>query len=121
ETLAAIGEQPLLLVRVEHHGELDGELTSAYHNRFTCIPKSQPFRPARRTPKPRVHGVQTGIVVGRQNDEVYTDPLGRIRVAFHRDRSEGSGEHASCWIRVAQMWAGNGYGTMIVPRVGMEV
>ena len=28
---------------------------------------------------------------------------------------------ASCWVRVAQLWAGNGYGTMFMPRIGMEV
>gem|GEM_PF-730074 len=117
--------EPLLLVAVEHHGARDAELR--YHNRFTCIRKSTPFRPARRTPRPRVHGVQTGVVVGRVGDEVYTDSLGRVRVRFHRDRDQDGdrysdhGEHASCWIPVAQMWAGNGYGTMIIPRVGMEV
>lgn len=116
---AAGGEQPLLIVRVEHHGTGDGEL--AYHNHFECMPRSQPFRPARRTPKPRVYGVQTGVVVGRTGDEIHTDTLGRVRVEFHRDRSVVDGELASCWIPVAQMWAGNGYGTMIIPRVGMEV
>jgi len=30
-------------------------------------------------------------------------------------------DKATCWIRVAQMWAGNGYGTMFIPRIGMEV
>ncbi|MFO7561323.1 MAG: type VI secretion system tip protein TssI/VgrG [Enhygromyxa sp.] len=128
EPLAAIAEQQFLIVKVEHHGHSEGGLGSselAYHNRFACLPKSQPFRPARQIPKPRVYGVQTGVVVGRSGDEVYTDPLGRIRVEFHRDRErdgpETKGEHASCWIRVAQMWAGKGYGAMLIPRVGMEV
>lgn len=116
------GEQQLI-VRVQHYGEVDPSVarSGAYHNEFETIPKRQPFRPAPRTPRPRVYGVQTGVVVGRKADEVYTDPLGRVRVKFHRDRSDSDDEHSSCWIRVAQMWAGNGYGAMIIPRVGMEV
>jgi type VI secretion system VgrG family protein len=118
------GEQQFLIVRVEHHAKADGELSAAhdaYSNRFECVPRSRLFRPAQRTPRPRVYGVQTGVVVGRTADEVYTDPLGRVRVEFHGDRSEPNGEHSSCWIRVAQAWAGNGYGALFIPRVGMEV
>ena len=29
--------------------------------------------------------------------------------------------HSSCWLRVAQMWAGSGWGSMFIPRIGMEV
>ncbi|MDB5950255.1 MAG: type secretion system tip protein VgrG, partial [Massilia sp.] len=30
-------------------------------------------------------------------------------------------ENSSCWVRVAQGWAGKGWGAMSVPRIGMEV
>jgi type VI secretion system secreted protein VgrG len=30
-------------------------------------------------------------------------------------------DRSSCWIRVMQTWAGNGWGTWILPRIGMEV
>ena len=124
EPQETIGAEPLLIVRVDHRASATGELSAthdAYSNRFECVPRSRPFRPASRTPRPKVYGVQTGVVVGRTADEVYTDPLGRVRVEFHRERAEVDGEHASCWIPVAQIWAGNGYGAMVIPRVGMEV
>jgi type VI secretion system secreted protein VgrG len=115
-------EREFLLVKVKHEGHA-GEGTSdlAYTNSFECIPRTRPFRPSADTAKPRVHGLQTGVVVGRAGEEVHTDALGRVRVKFHGDRHGNADEHASCWIRVAQMWAGAGYGAMVLPRVGMEV
>jgi type VI secretion system VgrG family protein len=117
-------EREFLLIAVEHEA-LAGEGSStsdlSYGNRFECVPRTRPFRPDARTPKPRVHGLQTGVVVGRAGDEVHTDGLGRVRVKFHGDRHGSADEHASGWIRVAQMWAGPGYGAMVLPRVGMEV
>ncbi|PRQ06205.1 Phage-related baseplate assembly protein [Enhygromyxa salina] len=116
-------ESELLLIGVVHQAKReDGQPASyTYANRFECVPRATPFRPALRTLKPRVHGVQTGVVVGPGDDEVHTDALGRVRVRFHADRRAGSDEQSSCWIRVAQVWAGPGYGAMVIPRVGMEV
>jgi type VI secretion system secreted protein VgrG len=60
--------------------------------------------------------------VGPAGEEIHTDAHGRIKVHFPWDR-EGT-EHApdtSCWLRVAQAWAGPGWGTLFLPRVGMEV
>jgi type VI secretion system secreted protein VgrG len=42
-------------------------------------------------------------------------------VQFHWDREGEWMPNSSCWVRVAQTWAGVGFGTMFVPRVGMEV
>ncbi len=120
----ALAQREFLLVRVTHEAEEMGDSeppSHTYLNRFECIPFDRPFRPALRTPRPRVHGVQTGVVVGRTPNEVYTDQFGRVRVKFHRDRHGADDEHASCWIRVAQIWAGAGYGATVIPRVGMEV
>lgn len=113
-----------LLTRVTHIGRVSEGSDStdyAYENQFECMATSQIYRPPRRTAKPRVHGVQTGIVVGNVPDEIHTDSLGRVQVAFHMQRHNSGDEHASCWIRVAQIWAGPGYGAMVIPRVGMEV
>jgi type VI secretion system VgrG family protein len=122
---ASLDHHQFLLTRVIHEGAMGGGGSGgperSYGNRFECIPVTHEFRPALRTPKPRVHGIQTGVVVGRAQDEIYTDQFGRIRVKFHRDRHSGNDEQASCWIRVAQIWAGPGYGSVVIPRVGMEV
>jgi type VI secretion system secreted protein VgrG len=81
----------------------------------------QPYRPSRVTPKPLVHGLQTALVVGTHGTEIYTDEFGRVKVQFHWDREGKQDENSSCWIRVAQTWAGRGWGAMQLPRVGQEV
>ncbi len=114
------GTRAILLTRVVHHIERDAKHGYSYHNEFECIPLAQAFRPKRRPDKPRVQGVQTAIVVGKQPDEVHTDRFGRVQVVFPL-LAGSEAEQPSCWIRVAQVWAGHGYGTMVIPRVGMEV
>ncbi len=99
-------------------GASGGEL---YTCSFTAIPSKQPFRPARITPKPVVQGPQTAIVVGPSGSEIYTDKYSRVKVHFHWDRYGKYDEKASCWIRVAQLWAGAKWGAIHIPRIGQEV
>lgn len=101
----------------------DQNVANAYQNSFTCLfhGSNPPFRPARKTPKPLVRGSQTAFVVGPEGEEIFTDQYGRIKVQFHWDRDASDGKNSSCWIRVAQSWAGKNWGTMFIPRVGMEV
>src|SRR5262249_47386215 len=89
-----------------------------YENWFGCVPLALPFRPARTTPRPRVDGVQTAVVVGPADSEIYTDKYGRVKVQFHWDRQGKSDADSSCWIRVAQPWAGKRWGTTFFPRIG---
>jgi type VI secretion system secreted protein VgrG len=93
----------------------------AYTNRFVGMPFDVPYRPARRTPRPVVDGMQTAIVVGPSGEEIYTDQHGRVKVQFHWDREGKKDENSSCWIRVSQLWAGAGWGGMYIPRIGQEV
>ena len=92
-----------------------------YSCRFTAIDVSKPFRPARITAKPVIQGPQTAIVVGNESDEIWTDEHGRVKVRFHWDRYGEDDENSSCWIRVAQMWAGKKWGAQFIPRIGQEV
>jgi len=92
-----------------------------FHCRFTAIDAQQQYRASRATPKPIVQGLQTAIVVGASGEEIHTDEYGRIKVHFHWDRYGKADDSASCWIRVAQMWAGKKWGSMYIPRVGQEV
>jgi type VI secretion system secreted protein VgrG len=91
-----------------------------YSNTFTCIPVALPFRPQRTTPKPVV-GSQTAVVVGPPGEEIFTDKYGRVKVQFHWDRQGKHDADSSCWIRVATIWAGKGWGIVNIPRVGHEV
>jgi type VI secretion system secreted protein VgrG len=97
---------------------------NAYSNRFECIgygAGQTPFRPERKTPKPVMRGAQTATVVGPAGEEIFTDKYGRVKVQFHWDRDGKYDAASSCWIRVAQSWAGRKWGSMFIPRIGMEV
>ncbi len=92
-----------------------------YSNAFEAIPLAVPFRPACVTAKPTISGAQTATVVGKQGEEIWTDPHGRILVHFHWDLRGQRNENDSCWIRVAQAAAGKQWGVLFLPRVGQEV
>lgn len=88
---------------------------------FTAIDKSQQFRPKRLTAKPLVQGPQTAFVVGKSGEEIDTDKFGRVKLLFHWDRYSKADENSSCWVRVAQTWAGKKWGSIHIPRIGQEV
>lgn len=92
-----------------------------YRNTFTAIRRKIPYRPVRAHQAPRMPGPQTATVVGPKGQEIHTDQYGRIKVQFHWDRYGRRDESASCWIRVSQPWAGKGWGTVSIPRIGQEV
>jgi type VI secretion system secreted protein VgrG len=71
--------------------------------------------------RPVVQGPQTAMVVGKAGEEIWTDKYGRVKVQFHWDRVGKHDENSSCWVRVAQGWAGKAWGALTVPRIGMEV
>ena len=93
----------------------------SFHCSFTAIDSKIQYRAPRITPKPIVQGLQTAFVVGPSGEDIHTDEYGRIKVHFHWDRYGISHDTDSCWIRVAQMWAGKGWGSIHIPRVGQEV
>src|SRR5262249_5899564 len=85
------GDGQYLLTHVEHHASQEGVFTSAprdgapahepvYQNRFRCSPQDVDFRPPRTTPRPRIDGTQTAVVVGPVAGEPYVDRFGRIKV-----------------------------------------
>lgn len=79
------------------------------------------FRSERRTPRPVMSGPHTATVVGASGNETEVDKHGRIKLQFHWDRSGANDQNSSCWVRVAQPWAGKGMGLWTLPRVGHEV
>jgi type VI secretion system secreted protein VgrG len=100
---------------------IDGGPRGDWTAHGTAVRATEPYRPALRTLKARVHGVQSGVVVGPPGEEIHTDEHGRVRVRFPWDRLDGHDEQSSCWLRVSQVWAGAGHGMMALPRVGQEV
>lgn len=94
--------------------------TDVYHNSFACVPAEVVYRPMVPA-RPVVQVAQTAEVEATGSEEIHTDRYGRVKVRFHWDASATkSGEH-SCWLRVAQMWGGVGFGSQFLPRAGSEV
>ena len=110
-----------LITRVVHVNESLEDGADPYHNRFECIPIGVTHRPTRRTKKPRIASIQTAVVTGPSGEEIHVDAHGRVKVRFHWDRENPADDTSSCWIRCQQAWAGQGWGSWWVPRVGMEV
>ena len=105
---------------------------------FTAVRRGISIVPAydSRSDVPNVP-MQSAIVVGPADEEVYCDQLGRVKIRFRSMRSSDH-EHAqgagaadndadSAWVRVASYWAGdergssNQCGSLHLPRVGSEV
>lgn len=87
----------------------------SFSGSYTLMPDTAPMAAPRRIPAPVVEGPQTAVVVG--DGEIDCDEFGRILVRFHWDLEDAR----SMRCRVAQNWAGNGLGGVVIPRVGMEV
>ncbi len=111
-----------------------GEAGVTYLNKFYCLESDSIYRPARTLRKPVVQGIQTATVSGPRkpdgdwNQEIWTDRYGRVRLLFHWDREHQAGaaglqaqKETSCWVRVAQVWAGAKFGAYFIPRCGDEV
>jgi type VI secretion system secreted protein VgrG len=115
------------ILGVDHSASLGGAYVTGgnaateYHNHFNCVPLDTRFRPARSTPKPVVHGVQTAVVTGPAGQEIHVDKYGRVKVQFHWDRYGKKDDKSSCWVRVSQAWTGKGWGHIANPHISEEV
>ncbi len=117
---------------IEDSTWISSEGSVSYANRFEALKATVPWRQALATPRPRMDGIHSALVMGPQSDvkvaikmqdgeEIHTDDLARVKVRFYWDwRAEATGG-ASIWARVIQPWAGNGWGAQFLPRVGTEV
>ncbi len=104
--------------RIQQEVDEGGQL---YECEFVAFPNTVPFRPPRVTPKPLIWSTQTAIVTTKSGEEIWCNEYGSIKVHFHWDQRGTKDEKSSCWIRVAQLWAGNKWGGVFTPRIGMEV
>lgn len=121
--------QKYLATRVVHTGrqrpgyraEDDRSTGAHYRNSFEAKPANVVYRSPQTFPKPRVQGVVTGEVVAPSGDEAYLDKYGRVCVQFWWDRTRKPNTTDNTLLRVAQQWAGKGWGTYFWPRLGDEV
>ncbi|NIC35594.1 type VI secretion system tip protein VgrG [Halomonas desiderata] len=115
------GSQPQAL---EEDGVTQGDAAgmgmTKFDNELILTPADRAWRPTPNA-KPRVDGPQIAFVVGPEGEEIHCDEHGRVKVQFPWDRYAEPNETASAWVRVSQGWAGGGYGSMAIPRIGHEV
>ncbi|WP_252272410.1 type VI secretion system tip protein TssI/VgrG [Pseudomonas subflava] len=97
------------------------DFKQGYRNRFSATPWDVLYRPALRHAKPKVLGSQSAVVTGPKGEEIHCDQYGRVKVQFHWDREGQADDTTSCWLRVSSSWAGDRYGGIAIPRIGMEV
>lgn len=123
-----------LLLSVQHYGKQPQALeesapghlssedgfTQGYRNTFSAIPWDIVYRPPLQ-PRKAVLVSQTARVTGPAGEEIFCDEHGRVKVEFHWDRAALKSNKSSCWLRVASGWAGERFGSVTIPRVGMEV
>lgn len=101
--------------------ELHAADFQGYRNTFTATPWDAVYRPPIKHIKPTISGSQNAKVTGPAGEEIHCDEYGRVKVSFYWDRTDPQTDNSSCWLRVLTHWAGDGYGAVNIPRVGMEV
>lgn len=100
--------------------EYDGSSTSPeFITHFDAVPATVAWKPSAASP-PRAYE-DTVIVTGPKGEEIYCDENGRVKVQFFWDLEAQADEKTSCYIRPTQVWAGDAYGQMMIPRVGQEM
>jgi type VI secretion system secreted protein VgrG len=127
--LGSSGRLELLLVEVRHQAVLptpwEETIASDYSNEFVAIPADCPFRPERKTPRPKIPGLVTGIIqptVSPDPNALATlDEHGRYRVQFHFDLEAPDRPATSSWLRMAQPFEGGSHGMHFPLRPGTEV
>jgi type VI secretion system secreted protein VgrG len=127
--------QKYLVTRVHHRGGQssagvsglpEDENRPAYRNTFVSIPADVPYRPERRTPKPKIQGVVNAKIDSAGSGEyAEIDELGRYKVALPFDQgvdfttlASGGG---SRWVRKAEPYSGSDYGMHFPLHRGAEV
>lgn len=115
------------VVTATHHGvqprvqmEQSQAQGTTLTNQVTFIPGRNDWRPPYHY-KPLADGDEVATVVGPKGEEIYVNEDGAVRVHFHWNRYDAADDNASCWVRVAQGWNGNGFGFLATPRIGQEV
>ncbi|MCY9873348.1 type VI secretion system Vgr family protein [Vibrio barjaei] len=114
---AQLGEYLVVSQTVQYDGQSSGQ--SNCQTQLTVVPNSTPYLPVV-IDKPTIQGVHNAVVAGKTSGDISQDDQGRVKIQFLWD-NETSGDDTSCYVRVAQLMAGKGYGTQFIPRVGQEV
>ena len=120
-----------IITRVKHSGDqhgLFGLLTylkknaPSYENIFNAIPSDIEYRPARKTPIPRISGLMSAKIESGSGDEyAFIDDHGRYKAKMLFDISDKSNGEATLPIRLLQNYTGSGYGIHFPNHKGTEL
>jgi type VI secretion system secreted protein VgrG len=118
--------QKYLITEIEHilgpvPGKEDADAFD-YELKFRAVPFKVAFRPARQTPWPSVAGVVHAHIDSDSSGKFATlDAKSRYKVRFPFDGAGKKGDASSTWVRMAQSYAGTGYGSHYPLHKGTEV
>jgi len=108
-------EARILIVGV-HHDASDGNAQATfYRNAFIAVDADIGYVPTRNPVRPQIIGTHSAKVV-EVKDPAIDGALGEVRVKFPWEQTQ-----ASCWARVAQLYAGDRWGSYFMPEPGQEV
>jgi type VI secretion system secreted protein VgrG len=127
-----------LLTSVAHHGRQERHLSRvlglhlasnghedsepSYFNEFWAIPEDVSYVPARKTPRPDIHGALNAFIDAEGSGEyAEMDEHGRYKVVLPFDVSGRKDGKASAWIRMLQPYGGEGHGLHLPLHKGCEV
>ncbi len=126
--------QRYLIIELSHKGVQSTYLTGAggestddsqgpsYFNNFSCIPADTQFRPERLAEKPKLKGALNATIDASGDGEyAEIDDEGRYKVKLPFDQSDSTDGKASRWVRMAQPYAGDGFGMHFPQHKGTEV
>ncbi len=123
-----LGELEVLVTHVTHEWTqsalASGVNEQRYQNSFRSIPANMMYRPPRATPRPRIHGLMSGIVdtaPGIEVEHAWLDAQGRYIIRILFDTAPPGERKASLPIRMAQAHSGPNYGIHYPLRPGTEV
>jgi len=105
----------VLMVCVNHHAEDGNAQSTFYKNTFVAVGAATGYVPHRHSLRPQILGTHSARVV-ETKDPASEGAHAEVRVKFPWEQTQ-----ASCWARVAQLSAGNRWGSYFVPEPGQEV
>jgi type VI secretion system secreted protein VgrG len=120
-SVSHVGKQPQVLEEaITREVKPEDGFSQGYRNSFSAIPWDVSYRPPL-VPRKTLLVSQTARVTGPAGEEIFCDEYGRVKVEFPWDRAGLGSDKSSCWLRVSSNWAGDRFGAVTIPRVGMEV
>jgi type VI secretion system secreted protein VgrG len=104
--------------RYRVHQRRRGASERAYTCEIAAIRAATKYRAPEELPRPKQLGAQSGMVIGPPGEEIYSDPLARVRVQSHWDRLGMRDALSGTWMRVSQRGSAD---SLLFPRIGWTV